>query len=86
MNTATAVDPVAKTVTRLQASNNRVDTLTYDKPRDGLRYREGNSCTVGGVLMVPACAETVQLPLLGMRITLSLSTSAQPTLVINTWV
>jgi len=76
-NTITATDSVAKTVTRIQASNNRVDMLTYDKPRDGLRYRAGNSCTVNNAPF--ACAETVQLPLSGMGITLTLSAAAQPT-------
>jgi hypothetical protein len=76
-NTITASDSVTKTATRIQASNNRVDTLTYDKPRDGLRYRAANSCTIAGV--VNNCAEIVQLPLQGMGITLSLSAVVQPT-------
>jgi hypothetical protein len=84
-NTVTAVDTVAKTTTRLQASNNRVDTLTYDKPRDGLRYRAGNSCTINNVLQVPACSEVVQLPLPGMGITMTLSAAAQPTPQFYQW-
>jgi len=84
-NTITAVDPVAKTATRLFASNNRVDTLTYDKPRDGLRYRMGNSCTIDNVLTIPACAEVVQVPLLGMGITMTLSAAPQPTQQFYQW-
>jgi len=84
-NTVTAVDPVAKTATRLSASNSRVDTLAYDKPRDGLRYRVGNSCTINNVLMVPACAEIVQVPLSGMGVTLTLSAAPQPTQQFYQW-
>ena len=51
---------------------------TYDKPREGLRYRAGNSCTINGVLTIPACAEVVQLPLQGMGMTLTLSAVPQP--------
>ena len=59
--TITATDSAAKTVTRLRASDNRVDMHTYDKPRDGLRYRAGNSCTINNAPL--NCAEVVQLPL-----------------------
>ena len=76
-NTVTASDSNAKTVTRLQASNSSVDTITYDKPRDGLRYRAGNSCTINNAPF--NCAEMVQLPLQGMGINLSLSAAPQPT-------
>jgi hypothetical protein len=76
--TITATDSIAKTVTRLRTSDNRVDMLTYDKPRDGLRYRAGNSCTINNVLTVPPCAEVVQLPLRGMGITMTLSAVPQP--------
>lgn len=72
----TAVDATTRNVTRLRASDNRVDTLAYDKPRDGLRYRAPNSCTVGGV--ASNCAATVQFPLQGMGITLSLSVGTNP--------
>jgi hypothetical protein len=59
--TVTATDATAKTVTRIRASDGRVDPLGYDEPRDGLRYRAANSCTVSGV--ASNCAGTVQLPL-----------------------
>jgi hypothetical protein len=75
--TITAKDDSAKTVTRLLASNSRVDMVTYEKPRDGLRYRAGNSCTINNV---PAnCSEWVQVPLQEMGINLTLSAAPQPT-------
>lgn len=74
--TVTGIDVVAKTTTRLLASNNRVDLLSYDKPRDGLRYREPNSCTING--LANNCSEIVQLPLQGMGITLTMSVGSNP--------
>jgi hypothetical protein len=74
--TVTATDAVAKTVNRIRTADNRVDTLTFDKPRDGLRYRAPNSCTINGAAV--NCVETVQLPLQGMGITLSLSVGTNP--------
>jgi hypothetical protein len=76
-NTVTAIDTTANTATRLRARDSRVDTLSYNKPRDGLRYRVPNSCTVNGV--ASNCAGTVQLPLQGMGITLSMSVGTNPT-------
>jgi hypothetical protein len=67
----TAVDAVANTATRLRASDSRVDTIAYDSPRNGLRYRTANTCTINGV--ASNCAATVQFPLQGMGITLALS-------------
>ena len=75
--TVTAIDATAKTVTRLLASNSRVDTLGYDKPRDGLRHRALNTCSIGGV--ASNCSAVVQLPLQGMGITLSMSVGTNPT-------
>lgn len=74
--TVTAINATARTITRLLASNSRVDTLTYDKPRNGLRYRAPNSCTTNGV--ASNCSEIVQLPLQGMGITLTLSVGINP--------
>ena len=74
--TVTAMDTTAKTTTRLLASTNRVDMLTYDKPRDGLRYREPNSCTINGA--TNNCSEIVQVPLQGMGITLTMSVGTNP--------
>lgn len=75
-NTVTASDAAARTITRLRSSDSRVDTLTLDMPRDGLRYRAPNSCTVGGAPL--NCSETVQLPLQGMGITLVMSVGITP--------
>jgi hypothetical protein len=72
----TSIDAVAGTTTRLLASNNRVDMLTYDTPRTGLRYRAPNSCTINGA--ANNCAEIVQLPLQGMGITLTMSVGSNP--------
>lgn len=74
--TVTGIDAIAKTATRLLTSNNRVDMLTYDKPRDGLRYRAPNSCTINGA--ANNCPEIVQLPLRGMGITLTLGVAVMP--------
>lgn len=74
--TITAIDATARTTTRLLASNNRVDVLTYDKPRDGLRYRALNSCTTNGV--ASNCTEIVQVPLQGMGINLTMSVGVNP--------
>ena len=62
---------MAKTATRLRASDSRLDTIAYDSPRDGLRYRAANTCTINGV--ANNCAATVHFPLPGMGITLSQS-------------
>ncbi|MDO9072117.1 MAG: hypothetical protein Q7U73_02540 [Rubrivivax sp.] len=70
-STVTAVDAATRSVTRMRASDSRVDTLGFDKPRDGLRYRAANSCTTNG--SPTNCAQTAQIPLQGMGITLSLS-------------
>lgn len=70
-NTVTAVDTAAKTVTRIRASDNRV-ALSYDKPRDGLRYRAPSSCTANGVAR--NCAETVQLTPPGITLSMSVGT------------
>jgi hypothetical protein len=69
--TVTANDATARTVTRVRTSDGRVDTLAFDKPRDGLRYREANSCTINNAPF--NCREIVQMPMSGMGITLSLS-------------
>jgi hypothetical protein len=76
MTTVTASDAVARTTTRLLASNNRVDLLTYDLPRNGLRYRAPNSCTING--MASNCAEVVQLPLQGMGVAVTMSVGSSP--------
>lgn len=70
-NTVTAVDAGTNSVTRIRASDNRVDVLGYDQPRNGLRYRAQSSCTLNGAPL--NCAQAVQMPLQGMGITLTLS-------------
>lgn len=69
--TVTAVDAVANSAMRLRASDNRVDTIAYDNPRNGLRYRAGNTCTFNGA--ATNCPAMVQFQLQGMGITLSQS-------------
>ena len=76
MTTITASDAVAGTTTRLLASNGRVDLLTYESPRTGLRYRAPNSCTINGA--ANNCAEIVQLPLQGMGVTVTMSVGSNP--------
>ena len=71
-----AVDAQAKSVTRMRESDKRVDTFGYDTPRDGLRYRAPNSCSVNGV--ASNCAGTVVLPLQGLGLTLSGSLGTSP--------
>lgn len=68
-NTVTAVDAATRTVELTRSSDNLVEQVHFDAPRDGLRYRALNDCTIGGATV--ACAERVQLPLTGMGITLS---------------
>ena len=69
--TVIATDATARTVTRLRSSSQRVDTLLIDRPRDGLRYRAPDSCTLGTIGGTPvACAEVVQMPMPGIGITL----------------
>jgi hypothetical protein len=72
--TFTAVDAATKTVTRLRSSDNRVDTVRYDTPRDGLRHRAANACSVAGAGV--ACAEFLQLPTnLGITVTTSVGST-----------
>lgn len=72
----TAVDETAKTVSRSRASDNRVETLAYDAPRDGLRHRAADTCTIADV--AADCPELVQLPLQDSGVTLSLSVGTDP--------
>lgn len=71
-----AADDVARTVTRLKASDNRIDTLTYDKPRDGFRYRAPNSCTRNGLPF--GCSEILHMPLQGIGLSVAVIPSVQP--------
>ncbi|MCW5637814.1 MAG: hypothetical protein KIT28_02470 [Rubrivivax sp.] len=68
-NTVTAVDAATRTVALTRSADNLVEQVRFDAPRDGLRYRALNDCTIGGAMV--GCAERVQLPLTGMGITLT---------------
>lgn len=72
----TAVDVPTKTVTRRRASDSRIETLAYDAPRAGLRYRAADTCTIADVAV--SCPELVQLPLQDSGVTLSLSVGTDP--------
>lgn len=74
--TVTAVDEAESLVTRRRASDNRVEQLTYNAPRDGLRYRAANACTISDV--ATPCPEVVQLPLQDTGLTLTLSVGTDP--------
>lgn len=65
--TVVAVDPAVRSVSRRRASDRRVDTQLFDLPRDGLRHRALNACTIDGAPVL--CAEFVQMPIGGMTIT-----------------
>ncbi len=69
-NTVTAVDATAKTVTRQFASDSHFDTITFDAPFAGTRYRATNACTTsaGGALN---CNGVVLMPLGGMVLSVS---------------
>ena len=57
------------TVTRIRASDNRVDTRSFNAPRTGLLYRAPNSCTTGIGGPALACAEGIFLPTQGTGFT-----------------
>jgi hypothetical protein len=63
--TVNSVDATAKTATRTRLSDGRIDTLAYDSPRPGLRYRQQNSCRNGAGATIN-CAEVVNLQIQGM--------------------
>jgi hypothetical protein len=70
--TVTAVDTATGLVTRSQASDGRIDNITFNDPYPGMRYRQTNACTTstGGAF---TCSGTVQMRLQGSGITLSVS-------------
>lgn len=72
-----SVDQATNSATRQRMSDGLIDTLRYDHPRPGLRYRAPNSCSLNNA--AANCAEIVQLPLQGMGIVLSLSVGTTPT-------
>lgn len=67
-NTVTAVDDTTGTVTRSFASDSHTDTITYNIPFDGMRYRARNACTGAGGQGAGSCSGVVQLPFGGMTL------------------
>lgn len=69
-NTVTAVDTATNVVTRKFSSDSHSDTLTFNTPFDGVRYRAANACTsaTGGAF---SCNGVVQLPFGGFVMTVS---------------
>lgn len=72
----TAVDTSTGTVARVRNSSGLADNLRFDAPRDGLRYRAPNDCTIGGIAV--ACPELVELSSLGLGFTISTSVGSTP--------
>lgn len=68
-NTVAAVDSATGVVTRSFASDSHTDTLTYNMPFDGMRYRARNACTAAGGQGAGTCSGTVQLPFGGITLT-----------------
>jgi hypothetical protein len=69
-NTIMTVDTAAGSVTRQFASDSHFDTLGFDTPFQGARYRATNACTTstGGAF---SCNGVVQLPLGGLVLSVS---------------
>ena len=69
-NTVTAVDATAGTVTRQFGSDSHIDSISFNAPFAGTRYRATNACTssTGGAF---ACNGVVQLPYGGVVLTVS---------------
>ncbi|MEX8194314.1 hypothetical protein [Comamonas guangdongensis] len=68
-NTIATVDSASGVVTRSFGSDGHTDTLTYNIPFDGTRYRARNACTGAGGQGTGSCSGTVQLPFGGMTLT-----------------
>jgi hypothetical protein len=69
-NTVTAVDTAAATVTRQFASDKHFDTLAFNAPFPGTRYRATSGCTnsTGGAF---SCNGVIHLPLGGLVLAVS---------------
>ncbi|MCE4536757.1 Ig-like domain-containing protein [Pelomonas sp. P7] len=69
-NTVTAVDTAANTATRKFASDSHTDTVSFNTPFDGTRYRAASGCksSTGGAFN---CNGVVQLPFGGFVMTVS---------------
>ncbi|WP_420995062.1 hypothetical protein ACKI2N_007720 [Cupriavidus sp. 30B13] len=69
-NTVTAADSATGVVTRSFPSDGHFDTLTYNTPFDGTRYRATNACTTSAGA-ASTCNGVVQLPFGGLVLTAS---------------
>ncbi|GGH66079.1 hypothetical protein GCM10010975_34530 [Comamonas phosphati] len=67
-STVTSVDSATGAVTRSFASDSHTDTLTYNMPFDGMRYRARNACTAAGGQGAGSCSGVVQLPFGGITL------------------
>jgi hypothetical protein len=65
-STIASVDSTTSVVTRSFASDSHTDTLTYNMPFDGTRYRATNACTAAGGQVAGSCNGVVQLPFGGL--------------------
>lgn len=74
----TAIDRLTNSATRIRTADSRVETLVFDAPRTGLRYRAANACTIADV--ATSCPELVQLPLQDTGVTVSVSVGTDPAL------
>lgn len=72
-NTVVAVDAAARSITRRRVSDRRVETTVFDLPRDGLRHRAQNACTIDGAPVL--CSELIQMPVGGMIVTTSVGSN-----------
>lgn len=66
--TVLSADATTQTVTRRRGFDQRVDTFSFNQPRQGLHYRAANACTKPG--QTATCAEVVGMTLPGMGISL----------------
>jgi hypothetical protein len=64
--TVISVDAAAKSNTRLNQAEHRIDTWTADGFRNGISYRAANSMTIDGVVQQHAAAYSLSLPGVGI--------------------
>ena len=69
-------DAARNALTLVRASDQRLEFVTVDKPRDGLRYRGRDQCVLGSERT--SCEQLVQVPLRGMGVTLSAGDGSLP--------
>ena len=73
-NTVTSADATTNKVTRIFGSDSHIDTITFNSPFTGMRYRNGADCIAAPGKFI-SCNSSVQLPFGGLQ----LSISAEPT-------